>query len=92
MRLRIGLHGFDPAGRRAVVHGAGGAGSAVILALAEAAERPRCVVVNRSRDQSGVGGPAGGRSGKSVATTPADHAAMLGAADLVVQRDVGGDG
>jgi shikimate dehydrogenase len=40
-------HGFDPAGRRCVVVGAGGAGRAVVLALADAGASA-VVVVNRS--------------------------------------------
>ncbi len=41
-------HGFDPAGRRCVVLGAGGAGRAVVLALARAGAAEVAVVTRRS--------------------------------------------
>lgn len=43
-------HGIDPAGRRCVVLGAGGAGRAVVLALAEAGAA-EVIVVNRSPER-----------------------------------------
>ena len=68
----------DPAGRRCVVLGAGGAARAVIRALSTAGA-DRVVVVNRDRSRAEgaalLAGPCG-----SVGT-----AADLGAADLLVQ-------
>jgi shikimate dehydrogenase len=79
--------GFDPAGRRCVVLGAGGAGRAVVLALAEAGASEG-VAVNRTaaRGPAGVA-RAGGVGWVGAAAEPAD-------ADLVVNAtSVGmGDG
>jgi shikimate dehydrogenase len=70
-------HGFDPAGRRCLVLGAGGAGRAVVLALAGAGAADVGVVTRRSEQaRTAVAlAPAVGR----VAT-----AADVAAADLVV--------
>jgi shikimate dehydrogenase len=66
--------GFDPAGRRCVVLGAGGAGRAVILALAEAGAA-EVVVVNRSaergRDAVALAGGVG-RMGEAADASDAD--------------------
>ncbi|MDP9387542.1 MAG: shikimate dehydrogenase, partial [Actinomycetota bacterium] len=43
-------HGFDPAGRRCVVRGSGGAARAIVLALAEAGAAEVVVVAGRSPD------------------------------------------
>jgi shikimate dehydrogenase len=72
--LRTGA-GFDPAGRRCVVLGAGGAARAVVLALAQAGAA-QVVVVNRSLDKAetaaALAGPVGvvGRPEELVAAVP----------------------
>jgi shikimate dehydrogenase len=79
--------GFDPAGKRAVVLGAGGAARAVVLALAEAGAR-EVVVVNRTATRAEeAAGLAGGVGRVGEAKDAAD-------ADLVVNAtSVGmGDG
>jgi shikimate dehydrogenase len=75
---------FDPAGRRCVVVGAGGAARAVVLALA-ASGATRVTVANRTparaRDAAALAGPAGAVVGLD------DEAALAGvvtSADLVV--------
>lgn len=69
-------HGFDPAGRRCVVRGAGGAGRAVILALAEAGAADVVVVAGRSVEKAEAGaalaGPSVGRVGKVEEAADAD--------------------
>jgi shikimate dehydrogenase len=70
--------GFDPAGARCVVLGAGGAARAVVLALADAGAEA-VVVVNRTRARAEAAATLAGEAG-SVGT-PADVAG----ADLVVQ-------
>jgi shikimate dehydrogenase len=70
--------GFDPAGSRCVVLGAGGAGRAVVLALADAGA-DSVVVVNRTPGRAESAAELAGDAG-SVGT-PADVAG----ADLVVQ-------
>jgi len=83
--LRHGA-GFDPAGRRALVVGAGGAGRAAVLALAEAGAS-EVVVVNRSADRAAIAAALAGPVGR--VGTPADAAD----ADLVVEATpVGMDG
>ena len=56
-------HGFDPAGRRCVVRGSGGAARAVVLALAEAGASEVTVVPGRSFEKAAfaaaLAGPAG---------------------------------
>src|SRR5205823_3687271 len=78
--------GFDPAGRRCLVLGAGGAARAVVLALAEAGTA-EIVVVNRT--------PARGEAAAALAPAVArtGEAAAAGGADLVVNATpVGMDG
>lgn len=70
--------GFDAAGRRCLVVGAGGAARAVVSALGEAAAA-EVVVVNRSRDRAEETAALAGR-GRGRVGSPADAAA----ADLVV--------
>ena len=70
--------GFDPAGARCVVLGAGGAARAVVLALADAGAEA-VVVVNRTRARAEAAAALAGEAGS--AGTPADVAG----ADLVVQ-------
>ncbi len=75
--------GFDPAGRRCVVIGAGGAARAVILALAEAGAA-EVAVVNRTPERASKAAELAGPAGSAVMLT--DHAvaeAVVGA-DLVV--------
>jgi shikimate dehydrogenase len=68
---------FDPAGRRCVVLGAGGAARAVVVALADAGAA-EVVVVNRTADRAGVAAALAGARGRVGA---ADEVA---GADLVV--------
>ncbi len=69
--------GFDPAGRRCVVVGAGGAARAVVLALVTAGAA-EVVVVNRTRERAEAAAALGGGRGR-VGT-----AADATGADLVV--------
>jgi shikimate dehydrogenase len=69
--------GFDPAGRRCLVIGAGGAARAVVRALAEAGAA-EVVVVNRTADRAAAAAALAGPVGR-VGT-----AAEAGEADLVV--------
>ena len=78
--LRIGA-GFDPAGRRCVVLGAGGAARAVVLALAEAGAA-EVVVVNRSPDRAADAAELAGAIGRIAETSAL--AAPLADADLLV--------
>ncbi|MGZ4694309.1 MAG: shikimate dehydrogenase [Acidimicrobiales bacterium] len=73
--------GFEPAGRRCVVLGGGGAARAVVLALAEA-DAAEVLVVNRSPDKAQAAAALAGPAG-SVA--PVDELARhLASADLLV--------
>jgi shikimate dehydrogenase len=74
--LRID-HGFEPEGRRCLVVGAGGAGRAVVLALAGAGAS-EIIVVNRSPERAGQAVALAGRVGRAGT---ADEA---GDVDLVV--------
>lgn len=69
--------GFDPAGRSAVVLGAGGAARAAVLALAEAGAS--VVVVNRSPDRARAAAALAGASGRVGGDDE------LAGADLVVK-------
>lgn len=87
-------HGFDPAGRRCVIRGAGGAGRAVILALAGAGATDIVVVAGRSVEKAEAGaalaGPAG-RVGKVEEAADADlvvNATSLGMAGEPAQAVV----
>ncbi|HVE46357.1 MAG TPA: shikimate dehydrogenase [Acidimicrobiales bacterium] len=79
-------HGFDPAGRRCLVRGAGGAGRAVILALAGAGAAEVVVVAGRSPEKAAAGtalAGAIGRVGKAEEATDAElvvNATSLGMA------------
>lgn len=57
-------HGFHPAGRRCVVRGAGGAGRAVILALAQAGAAEIVVVAGRDPDRAATGAALAGAAGR----------------------------
>ncbi len=70
--------GFDPAGRRCLVIGAGGAARAVVLALAEAGAG-EVVVVNRTADRARAAAALAGPVGRT------GQAAEIGDMDLVVQ-------
>ena len=69
--------GFDPAGRRCVVIGAGGAARAVVLALARAGAR-EVGVANRTTSRGEVAAALAGASGRVVALD------AVAGADLVV--------
>ncbi len=75
--------GFDPAGRRCLVIGAGGAARAVVLALADAGAAA-VAIVNRTPERAyraaGLAGPAG----SVVTLTDGSVAAAVAVADLVV--------
>jgi shikimate dehydrogenase len=75
--LERGAH-FDPAGRRCLVVGAGGAGRAVILALAEAGAT-EVIVVNRSAPAAADAAHLAGTVGR------VGVAAEIAHADLIVQ-------
>jgi len=75
--------GFDPAGRRCLVVGAGGAARAVILALAEAGATA-VAVVNRTPERAFHAAGLAGPTGSAVALTDGSVAEAVGAADLVV--------
>lgn len=70
--------GFDPAGRRCVVRGSGGAARAVVLALAEAGASEIVVVPGRSFEKAAMAAVLAGPAGR---VGPAEEAAD---ADLVV--------
>ena len=84
--------GFDPAGRRCLVFGAGGAARAVVLALAEAGAAD-VVVVNRTRERAEAAAalaPGVARVGGAEAATEADlvvNATSLGMGDGQVPVD-----
>ena len=69
--------GFDPAGRRAVVLGAGGAARAIVLALARAGAAD-VAVVNRTRERAAAAAALAGSVGRVA------EVAELAQADLVV--------
>jgi shikimate dehydrogenase len=75
--------GFDPAGRRCLVVGAGGAARAVILALAEGGAAA-VAVVNRTPERALEAARLAGPAGSVVALTDGSVAAAVGASDLVV--------
>jgi len=80
--------GFDPAGRRCVVLGAGGAARAVVLALG-AAGAAEVVVVNRTAERAVTTAALAGEAGRS------GDASAMATAELVVNATsvgMGGDG
>jgi shikimate dehydrogenase len=78
--------GFDPAGRRCLVVGAGGAARAVVLALADA-DALEVVIVNRTQARAEEAAVLAGQRGR------VGRAADVVGADLVVQATpVGMDG
>ena len=79
--LRID-EGFEPAGRRCVVVGAGGAGRAVIRALAEAGAAA-ITVVNRTPDRAASAAALAGAAGRvGVAADAADSDLIVNATPL----------
>jgi len=81
--LRRGA-GFDPAGRRALVVGAGGAARAVILALAEAGAAA-VAVLNRTAVRAEEAAALAGAAGHVVGSAPGELEETVARADLVVQ-------
>jgi shikimate dehydrogenase len=69
---------FDPAGRRCVVVGAGGAAKAVVLALADAGAL-EVVVVNRSADNAATAAALAGERGR------VGDSSDIASGDLIVQ-------
>jgi shikimate dehydrogenase len=74
--------GFDPAGKRCLVIGAGGAGRAVVLALAEGGAAS-VIVVNRTAPRAAEAAALAGTAGRSV-EVGAKSDALAREADLVV--------
>jgi shikimate dehydrogenase len=77
--------GFEPAGKRCLVVGAGGAARAVILALAEAGAA-EVIVVNRTESRANVAAALAGAVGR------VGHPEEAGTADLVVNATPAGMG
>ncbi len=75
--------GFDPAGRRCLVIGAGGAARAVVLALA-AHGAAGVAIVNRTPERAFEAADLAGAVGSAVALTDGSVARAVAAADLVV--------
>jgi shikimate dehydrogenase len=82
---------FDPAGRRCVVVGAGGAARAVVLALAEAGAQ-ELVVVNRSADHAGDAAALAGPNARVGTAADIAHADLVVQATPVGMDGVAGDG
>jgi shikimate dehydrogenase len=74
---------FDPAGRRCLVIGAGGAARAVVLALADAGATA-IAVVNRTPERAFEAAELAGKKGTAVPLTEGAIAQATGEADLVV--------
>lgn len=75
--------GFDPAGRRCLVAGAGGAARAVVLALAQSGAA-EVAVVNRTAARAAAAAGLAGARGRAVALAAEPLVEAVGAADLVV--------
>jgi shikimate dehydrogenase len=75
--------GFDPAGRRCLVIGAGGAARAVVLALAEGGAAG-VAILNRTPERAFQAADLAGHAGSAVPLTDGSVAAAVAAADLVV--------
>lgn len=73
--LREGV-GFEPAGQRCVVLGAGGAARAVVLALAEAGAR-EVAVVNRTLERAEAAAALAGPAGVVRDVSAAENAALV---------------
>jgi shikimate dehydrogenase len=78
-----GDEGFDPAGRRCVVLGSGGAARAVAAALAEAGAAAVDVVARRA-DAGGSVADLAGPVGRGLVATAGDLPEVVAAADLIV--------
>jgi shikimate dehydrogenase len=74
---------FDPAGKRCVVIGAGGAARAVVLALAQAGAA-EVAVVNRTPERAFEAADLAGRAGRAVDLTEGAIGDAVRVADLVV--------
>jgi shikimate dehydrogenase len=74
---------FDPAGRRCLVAGAGGAARAVVLALARAGAA-RVAVVNRTHDRAVEAAALAGDRGAAVPNEPKPVTEAVMSAELVV--------
>jgi shikimate dehydrogenase len=83
--------GFDPAGARCVVVGAGGAARSVVLALALAGAA-EVVVVNRSRERAEVAAALAGPVGRVGEPADAGTAALVVHATPVGMAGSGGAG
>lgn len=81
VRSLAAVHSFDPAGRRCVLLGAGGAARSIALALGRAGAAD-VAVVNRTRTRAEIAGDLAGPAGRVV--EPGDVVDVIGAADLVV--------
>lgn len=68
--------GFDPAGRRCAVFGAGGAGRAVVLALAEAGAA-EVVVINRNAERGRAGAALAGEAGRTGGPVEAERVDLV---------------
>ena len=84
----VGDAGFDPAGQRCVVLGAGGAARAVVLALAEAGAS-EVIVVNRTPERAAATARLAGAAGRVGAVADAADAALVVNATSV---GMGGEG
>ena len=69
--------GFDPAGRRCLVRGAGGAGRAVILALGGAGAAEVVVVAGRSAQKAAAGAALAGPAGRVGSIEEAAEADLI---------------
>lgn len=89
--------GFDPAGARCLVVGAGGAARAVVLALAEAGAAAVVVVARRdeaARDAAALAGPVG-RAGTAAEADGCDlvvNATPVGMGDVLIDLPDGRSG
>ncbi len=75
--------GFDPAGARCLVIGAGGAARAVVLALADAGAS-EVAVLNRTADRAATAAALAGPAGSVVPAHEGDRVEAVIGADLVV--------
>lgn len=70
-------HGFDPAGRRCLVRGSGGAARAVVLALAGAGAAEVVVAAGRSVDRAELAAALAGPAGRVGRVEEADGADLV---------------
>ena len=81
----LAARGFDPAGRRCVVLGAGGAARAAVLALAQAGAADVVVVARRS-DRAALAARLAGTAGRSGVAAEVAHADLVVNATPVADR------